>query len=120
MLTLVDDGAADAASGECMARGIDLAEYYAAEAVRLFDSTSTEPDLRLAQALLDWLHSESWPHELVSLPDIYQYGPNAIRDKRTARRIAAVLEEHGWLQRIEGGATVAGDKRRDAWRIIGP
>jgi hypothetical protein len=38
-----------------------------------------------------------WKEEFVSLPDIYQKGPNAIRDKRTAVKVVAILEDHGWL-----------------------
>lgn len=119
ILALFDDNATAQVSGRCLARGIELADYYAAEAIRLFETAAIDPDLRLAAALLAWLQSESWPHELVSLPDIYQRGPNAIRDKKTAGRIVARLEEHRWLVRVDDGATVAGQKRRDAWRIIG-
>ena len=31
---------------------------------------------------------------------------------------ALCLEDHGWLIRIPGGAEVAGQHRRDAWRTI--
>src|SRR5207244_8486708 len=42
---------------------------------------------------------------------IYQYGPNGIRDKQTAHRLASILEEHGWLMRVEGGLEVDGAHR---------
>ena len=48
---------------------------------------------------------------------MYQYGPNGIRDKQTAKRIASILEEHGWLIRIEGGLEVDGAHRREVWRV---
>jgi hypothetical protein len=32
--------------------------------------------------------------------------------------MVGVLEEHGWLERIAGGASVAGQKRREAWKIM--
>lgn len=64
--------------------------------------------------MLGWLH-QTWRE----LPDIYQRGPNAIRDKGTARRIVEILEDHGWLVSVESGGEVAGLHRRDVWQITG-
>ncbi len=69
------------------------------------------------EALLDWL-GRSWGEDLVSLPDIYQCGPNSIPDQKTARRIVSVLEDHGWLFPVEGGAVVKGQRRQEVWRIV--
>jgi hypothetical protein len=89
--------------------------------LRLFSSNYVccliSADLRLAQQLLDWL-CQKWTEVAVSLPDIYQKGPNAIRDLATARKIVTLLEHHGWLERINNGATIAGQFRRDAWRVV--
>ena len=63
-----------------MAAGITLAQHYVTEALRLFEASRVSDDLRLAQKLLTWL-LVSWSENFVSLPDIYQKGPNAIRDK---------------------------------------
>jgi hypothetical protein len=84
----------------------------------LFEASRVSEDLLLAQKLLTWLH-ETWSEEFVSLPDIYQKGPSAIRDSKTAKKIADILEHHGWLDRTESGAEVAGQRRRVAWRIMG-
>ena len=100
-----------------MAAGIILAQHYAAEALRMFEGSQISADLLLAQKLLGWLNG-AWTESAISLPDIYQNGPNAIRDKATARSLVKILQDHGWLHRIEGGAKVAGHHRRDAWRII--
>jgi hypothetical protein len=99
-----------------MEAGIALAEHYATEAMRLFGASQVNSDLYLAQRLLDWLHHR-WAEEMVSLPDIYQKGPNAIRDKDTAAKMVAILEDHGWVVRAAGGV-VAGQRRRDAWWIV--
>jgi len=117
VLTLVrniDAGEVDA--GEMQA-GIDLAQHYGAEALRIFGTSRVNADLRLAKRLLDWLLG-SWNEPAISLPDIYRRGPNAIRDKATASRLVTVLEDHGWLHRLKKGATVAGQHRREAWLII--
>jgi hypothetical protein len=50
---------------------------------------------------------------------VYQRGLNAISDKRTAGRIVGILEDHGWLERVPGGAVVASVVRRDVWAIHG-
>jgi hypothetical protein len=118
VLALVSDVEAVEISPEDMAAGIALAQHYAAEALRLFEANRISPELLLAQKLLGWLFG-SWNKNLISLPDIYQHGPNAIRDKATATKLVKILEDHGWLRRIEGGAMVAGCHRRDAWRIVG-
>ena len=103
--------------GPEMAAGIELAEHYATEALRLFNASRVNADLGLAQRLLNWLIN-TWSEQAISLPDIYQRGLNAIGDQATARKLVTVLEDHGWLVRIPEGAIVAGHRRREAWHIV--
>jgi hypothetical protein len=117
VLTLVRDLHAASIGVEEMRAGVALAEHYAAEALRLFGVARISADLRLAQRLLDWLLG-TWSEPNISLPDIYQRSLNAIADKATAAKLVGIIEDHGWLARIPQGAVVAGQRRRDAWRII--
>jgi hypothetical protein len=117
VLALIADSEASTLQPECAANGIILAEHYSAEALRLFEAGQVDPDLVLAQKLLSWLRV-TWTEANVSLPDIYQNGPNAIRDKTTASRLVSILADHGWLRRVEGGAEVNGHFRRDVWTIV--
>lgn len=117
VLALVNDMQAQTVGKDFLYAGIMLASYYAGEAQRLHEQGYVDPDIALAERLLNWL-CNSWEHDLVSLPDIYQRGLNAISDKKTAVRIVAVLEEHGWLVRVQGGDLVAGIRRKDVWRIV--
>jgi hypothetical protein len=117
VLTLVHNIDAGEISPAEMQAGIALAEHYAAEALRLFGASRINADLHLAQKLLDWLLG-TWGEPSISLPDIYQRSLNAIGDKATAVKLVAILEDHGWLIRIPQGAIVAGQRRREAWRII--
>jgi hypothetical protein len=55
-----------------------------------------------------------------SLPDLYQFGPAAVRDAAAARDVVDILEGHGWLERMDGGAVVAGCQRKAAWRLAAP
>jgi len=116
VLMLVRDiGAAEIAAAE-MAAGIELAQHYAAEALRLYGGSQISTELRRAQQALDWMLTR-WSEPVMSLPELYQRGPDAIRDAKTARQVVAILEEYGWLARIPEGAMVAGVRRREAWRI---
>ena len=100
-----------------MDSGTTLAAYYAADAMRLVEMGAANPDIMLAEQLVRWLH-EKWPGELISLPDVYQRGPSAIREKRTADRIVGILADHGWLVTVEGGANIDGVHRQNVWRIV--
>jgi hypothetical protein len=117
VLTLVENLAADEITEGALARGIMLVKHYESEALRLFHAAKINPDLKLAIQLRDWLLC-SWAEPNISLPDIYQRGPNAIRDRDTALRIVSVLEKHGYLVKVEGSALVRREKRREVWRIV--
>ncbi len=117
VLTLVRDiDAAEVAVAQ-MAAGIMLAQHYAAEALRLFGASQIGGDLRLAEKTRQWLLHQ-WSEPLIALPDLYQRGPNAIRDANTAKKVITKLEEHGWLIKLLQGAVVSGVRRREAWRIV--
>jgi hypothetical protein len=116
ILELVDDLEAPEISADAMDRGIDLAQYYAGEVLRLHEAGSTNLDLQNAQDLLNWL--QGWTEPAISLPDIYRNGPVRIRDAKTARHLVNILIEHGWLVVLNKGATIKGAKRREAWQIV--
>jgi Protein of unknown function (DUF3987) len=118
VLSVVSDIERPTVEIEEVRAGVALADHYVTEALRLAAASHVGTDLRLAQKLLNWLLHQ-WTECAISLPDIYQRCPNAIRDKATAKKLVAILEDHGWLQKIQRGAVVAGVKRRDAWRIVG-
>ena len=100
-----------------MEAGIALANHYAAEALRLFSASKGSEKIQQARRLLHWLHTE-WPEQNISLIEIYQLGPNSIRDKETAQKAVDILEEHGWMVLLpDGNHIVAGVRRRRVWRI---
>jgi hypothetical protein len=117
MLALVDDIDAQTVSGQHVAAGVALAQHYAAEALRLHEAGLADPMIVKAETLLIWLKQRS--DDVVSLTDIYQLGPNAIRDAKVARQLVSVLSDHGWLAPVEGGAAIRGSHRREVWRLIG-
>jgi len=113
ILHLVNDPGSLEVSVDIVAAGIDLAQYYATEALRVFDAPATSIDLELAGKLLKWVGDK----DRVALHQIYQRGPNAIRDAKTARTCATILEDHGWLQKIEGGMEIDGGHRKEVWDV---
>jgi hypothetical protein len=103
VLTLVRHiGAGEIAATE-VAAGIELAQHYAAEALRLHGGSQISAELRAAQQALNWILCH-WREPAISLPDLYQRGPNSIRDAKIARQIVAILEDHGWLYPIPQGS----------------
>jgi hypothetical protein len=95
--------------------GAELATFYASEQIRLADSAGIAPDLMLAERLLEWWQCR--PDPRCYLLDIYQRGPNAIREATTAKRIVEILEERGWIVRLPSGTVIDGSARRDAWEL---
>ena len=99
---------------DAIQQGIALAEFYILEALRLQGAAAVSPELRLAKQVLDW----AIPLGRFTNVQLYQAGcSSAIRTAATARRIVAILIDHGWLFPIEGGLKYNGSLRKDAWRV---
>jgi len=116
VLSLVNNLEAKTISPESMANGINLTKYYASEALRLFAVSAADINLVLAERLLDWMRGRQ--RNVFSLTDIYQYGPNGIREAKLARKIAEILQDHGYLSKIKDGAVIDGCPRKEVWRLV--
>src|SRR5262249_57719132 len=64
------------------------------------------------EKFLDWLVNH-WAKTTVTAREIYIYGPNSIRNKKTTLRQTDVLVEQGWLIPIK---TSARNKRE--WKVV--
>ncbi len=119
LLTLWSDIDAAAIPAEAMADATLLMQHYLAEGLRLRGASATNPHLRLTQRVLDWVLSR-WSEPAIYPAAVYNDCPiRVVRDQKTARRIIATLEEHGWLTRLDDGARIRGARRREAWLIHG-
>jgi len=114
ILTLVRDLHASVIAYAEIEAGIEMAQFYLGEALRLFNAAADAPDLILAEKALAWARAMGGRFAAVEL---YQSGPNAIRDKATAERILKILEEHGLARRLPSGTMVSGKARKNAWEI---
>ena len=99
---------------ENMRNGISIVEFNISEALRLLHGSQTDPDLISANTLLSWLRDRDRLH--ISLIEIYQMGPNSLRDANTARKLMKILENHGYVTPIKGGMEIDGKKRREVWK----
>ena len=142
VLAVYDDHRRRTIPVEYVDRGIQLVGFYLGEALRLHGAAQVSIELEIAETTRLWL-AESWPQierdraislhadpacsdpaapkrrVVFGLPDLYQYGPAAVRDAATAEGVANILVTHGWAEPMPGGAVVAGCRRKTAWRVVG-
>ena len=80
-----------------------------------------------AEALRLWL-LQSWPKlargqgrdpSTITPKDVVQFGPNALRETKTVRKLIALLADYGWLFALPEGTEIAGIARKLAYRIVG-
>lgn len=115
VLTLMSDDRATAIDGQTLAQAIELAEYYAAEALRLIDAANVAPDLKRADAVLQWMRSRN--RRVFGLAEIYQYGPKTVRTAKAARAAMQTLADHRQATALPDGAEIDGKRHREAWRL---
>jgi len=120
VLALIDNLDCREIGVEHLRSGIQLIQHYLSEALRLFHSGAVDPELLRAEKHLTWAQQTDKPDETiyVYLRRIYQYGPNGIRDKRSAKQAVRILEDHGWFIPVEGGMEIEGVHRKEVWEVI--
>jgi hypothetical protein len=93
--------------------GIDIAEYYMKETIRLNES------VRFSSTADEYMQLVSWASRFdhIHLAQVYQYGPQCVRNKTFALRALSVLEEHGYIVTVPGGAKIDGVKRQNVWLV---
>ena len=110
LLTLVENFDAPHISLDAVEKAIDLMRFYLDEALRITDVSFSDPDLDLAQAVLNWMKknaSQQGKEKVFSLSEIYQRGgPRGVRNKKAAERVMFILEEHQEVQRVSQGNPV--------------
>ena len=115
VLTLFDNPDARNIDLEHMEAGWTLLEFYLNEALRLFDISESDPELTLARTVRDWIWSRNKP--LISLVEIYRYGPNRIRNAKTALKLMGILWEHGYVRPATVKVEFEGITRKDVWEV---
>jgi len=113
--TLIQNPDAGDIGVEAIEAGICLMDFYLTEALRIQSTGISDPELNLADKCLRWLQSSGTTAVYPAL--VYQYGPAAIRDADSARRVINILEKHRWLIKVQGGGKADGILRRELWNL---
>ena len=117
VLTVFDTPEATTIAASHMASGIEIAQWFAGEALRLFGASAGDDDHNDAQLLLDWIINH-WSEAAISIPDITNGGPNRVRTTTRVRELTKILVRHRRLFPLPGGAVIKGRRRQDAFRIV--
>jgi hypothetical protein len=117
VLQVFDDPDAEEMELDYLQRGIEIAEFYASEALRLQSASRIGVELRDAERLRVWL-TERWPEPYVTVRVIQRGGPGSMREKERIEKLMDVLERHHWVAKVSG-VTVEGKPVRAAWEIWG-
>ena len=115
-MTLIENPDSAIITADTLAKAVILARYYAGEASRVANSGLISPKLRQAEALRQWLQGR--PDAMVSIRQICQFGPNALRSADKVRPLMAILADHGWVEPVEGGATIEGRRTKEVWTVV--
>ncbi len=116
VLTVLENPNAQSIDATTLERAAELALWHLHEAVRLAGTAELSPEVRDAEALLNWCHAAS--RTLLHSGDALRLGPARIRESATFRQAMAELERAGWAHPMESGAMIDGKHRRHVWRIV--
>ncbi len=107
ILAMISDPDVNLIEEQYIHMGIALVNYYLSETMRIQGYISIPHNLILAQKVLDWCGLKN--REELTLRDLYQYGPNEVREAKKAQEIMKTLEDHKWAQKM--------DNRKNSWVI---
>lgn len=116
VITLIENPYSTIITADALANAMTLARYYAGEASRVADSGMISPKLRQAEALRRWLQAR--PDPMVSIRQICQFGPSTLRSADKVRPLMTILADNGWVEPLEGGATIEGRRTKEVWTIV--
>ncbi|MDW4500574.1 YfjI family protein [Sulfitobacter sp. D35] len=118
-LAFFTDPEATSIAPAIMSVAITLMNFYLDEAVRILDTGNIPKRLLDAELLKDWLCNR-WKEDLIDVRAIMRFGPNSLRSSSQVRELVKLLEENGWLKRLDGSHYVKNHKSKSAYRIVRP
>jgi hypothetical protein len=120
VIALFTDETCASVAAESMAAGIDLANFYAGEALRLSEDARISESLRRAEKLRDWLAERG--KGTVHAAEVYQFGPGDLRTRADAIAAINILVDHGNLLPLHGHGNqpivIDGVQRKEAWQVL--
>ncbi len=115
MLALIRDFEREYIDNDCILNASEIVTYYLNEAVRLEAAKLTDPEIERAEKVVEWCRERGKSE--ITLVELYQWGPSAIRKADTARAVMEILVDHGWAEPLPDGAVFEEIHRNEAWRI---
>lgn len=115
VLTLVEEPGAQRIEAATIERAAELALWHLNEAARLAGTAELSPEVRDAEALLNWCHDAG--RKMLYSTIALNRGPTRVRERRRFAEAMRELERAGWASPIEGGANLDGAHRRHVWNI---
>jgi len=116
VLTLLESPEAQRIEAATIERAAELALWHLNEAARLAGTAELSPEVRDAEALLNWCHETG--RTCLYSTDALNKGPNRIRERSRFMQAMDELESAGWALPVEGGMLLDGKHRRNVWRIV--
>ena len=119
VLTLIEGTDASVIEAGTIERAAELTLWHLNEAARLAGTAELSPEVRDAEALLEWCHATGRTgQKMLHSGAALRLGPARVREAETFRHAMVELERAGWANKIEGGAELDGRHRRNVWRIV--
>ncbi len=115
VLTMLESPDAQNIDVATIERAAELALWHLNEAARLAGTAELSPEVRDAEALLEWAHATE--RTLLHSGAALRLGPARIRERERFMQAMGELERAGWAEPVAGGAAVDGAHRRHVWRI---
>lgn len=115
VMSLIEQPHSKVISADMIDRAWLLVRHCLSEAVRLIGMNKIPVEIRHAELLLEWCHSENVDHLCSSMA--LRLGPNAVRTNKAFRAAVAELETTGWAKKIKGGMTIEGAHRKYVWKV---
>jgi phage/plasmid primase-like uncharacterized protein len=116
VMAMFDDIHRKTISRKYMKSAIALIEYYLNERMRVTSIAAPNLEIENAKTLLTWIQERGL--KVVTLPDVYQFGPSRFRHKAQAEAVARTLENHRWLTLAPGiTSELSNKKSNNAWRV---
>jgi hypothetical protein len=120
VMAYFEDRNVEEISGKALAAGIKLAQFYAAEALRLFGIGGADEDSDAAVKIIEWLRAEKIT--VISKRLLGRHGPGRDMDGKARDRAVNLLLDMDHLARIPGAAEFQfkgkTERAREAFNVL--
>lgn len=100
-----------------MEAGIQIAHYYLAQALHLYDPDSHSVELINAEAVKGWLEWK-WKEPFISSTELMQrVSPANLRKADIINPALKLLVDYGWLTKLEEAKHIKGKLRKDCYQL---